>query len=75
MKPTLALMGFNIDNLSNNTFVIQGIPNGMDATEAKESLETIIEHLLKEEDTEKPTLDLFQPRQWQPLWPDITCDL
>ncbi|HQN98274.1 MAG TPA: DNA mismatch repair endonuclease MutL [Bacteroidales bacterium] len=53
MKPTLALMGFNIDNLSNNTFVIQGIPNGMDATEAKESLETIIEHLLKEEDTEK----------------------
>jgi len=38
MKPTLALMGFTIDNLSTNTFVIQGIPQGMDASEARESL-------------------------------------
>jgi len=52
MKPTLALMGFTIDNLSTNTFVIQGIPQGMDASEARESLETIIDSLLREEDIE-----------------------
>jgi len=52
IKPLLKLMGFTLENLSSQTYVIQGIPQGMQSADAREVLDAIIASLLNQEDTD-----------------------
>ena len=58
MKPLLTQMGFTIDNLSYNTFVIQGIPQGMAAADIQHTIEHIIHTVINQGDAELADLRL-----------------
>ncbi len=59
LKPLLGKMGFTIDNLSPNTFVIQGIPQGMAAADVQDAIEHLIQAVINQGDSE--TADLRLP--------------
>lgn len=59
LKPLLGKMGFTIDNLSPNTFVIQGIPQGMAPVDAQDAIEQIVQTVINQGDSE--TADLRLP--------------
>lgn len=53
LKPQLKLMGFTLENLSSQTFVIQGIPQGMQSADAREVLDSVIAALINQEDPDE----------------------
>lgn len=58
-KPLLSKMGFTLDNLSPNTFVVQGIPQGMAVSDIQNVIENIVHAIINQGDVE--TADLRIP--------------
>lgn len=58
-KPLLSKMGFTLDNLSPNTFVVQGIPQGMSIADIQNVIENIVHAIINQGDVE--TIDLRIP--------------